>query len=165
MCPQSNRAMSRFASIQVIQSLTRELVGSTAPRLCNELPDNIKAADSVQIFKKQQLKTLLFRKEFNWLYGPWQLSNDSKALLNIMGGKGATSNINFYYYYPAHADEPASATLVIRETLQLALRYRDTDRMLPQRGLHPQEGEADWVSGSGYPPGQYPPPPPPPDNS
>ena len=35
-----------------------------APRLWNELPDNIKAADSVQNFKKQ-LKTLLFRKEFN----------------------------------------------------------------------------------------------------
>ena len=34
-----------------------------APRLWNELPDNIKAADSVQNFKKQ-LKTLLFRKEF-----------------------------------------------------------------------------------------------------
>ena len=41
----------------------------------NELPDNIKAADSVQNFKKQ-LKTLLFRKEFIWLYGPWQLSTD-----------------------------------------------------------------------------------------
>ena len=66
-----------------------------APRLWNELPDNIKAADSVQNFKKQ-LKTLLFRKEFNWLYGPWQLSNDSKALLNIIGGKGAISNINYY---------------------------------------------------------------------
>ena len=38
-----------------------------APRLSNELPDNIKAADSVHNFKKQ-LKTLLFRKEFNWLY-------------------------------------------------------------------------------------------------
>ena len=35
-----------------------------APRRWNELPDNIKAADSVQNFKKQ-LKTLLFRKEFN----------------------------------------------------------------------------------------------------
>ena len=35
-----------------------------APHLWNELPDNIKAADSVQNFKKQ-LKTLLFRKEFN----------------------------------------------------------------------------------------------------
>ena len=35
-----------------------------APRLWNELPDYIKAADSVQNFKKQ-LKTLLFRKEFN----------------------------------------------------------------------------------------------------
>ena len=34
-----------------------------APRLWNELPDNIKAADSEQNFKKQ-LKTLLFRKEF-----------------------------------------------------------------------------------------------------
>ena len=34
-----------------------------APRLWNELPDNIKAADSVQNFKKQ-LKTLLFRREF-----------------------------------------------------------------------------------------------------
>ena len=33
-------------------------------RFWNELPDNIKAADSVQNFKKQ-LKTLLFRKEFN----------------------------------------------------------------------------------------------------
>ena len=65
-----------------------------APRLWNELPDNIKAADSVQNFKKQ-LKTLLFRKEFNWLYGLWQLSNDSKALLNIIGGKGAISNINY----------------------------------------------------------------------
>ena len=65
-----------------------------APRLWNELPDNIKAADSVQNFKKQ-LKTLLFRKEFNWLYGPWQLSNDPKALLNIIGGKGALSNINY----------------------------------------------------------------------
>ena len=41
-----------------------------APRLWNVLPDNIKAADSVQNFKKQ-LTTLLFRKEFNWLYGPW----------------------------------------------------------------------------------------------
>ena len=69
-----------------------------APRLWNELHDNTKAADSVQNFKKQ-LKTLLFRKEFNWLYGPWQLSNDSKALLNIIGGKGAISNINYYYYY------------------------------------------------------------------
>ena len=29
-----------------------------------ELPDNIRAADSVQNIKKQ-LKTLLFRKEFN----------------------------------------------------------------------------------------------------
>ena len=38
-----------------------------APRLWNELPDNIKAADSVQNFRKQ-LKTLLFRKEFNLLY-------------------------------------------------------------------------------------------------
>ena len=37
--------------------------GAYAPRLWNELPDNIKAADSVQDFKKQ-LKTLLFRKEF-----------------------------------------------------------------------------------------------------
>ena len=48
-----------------------------APRLRNELPDNIKAADtdSVQNFKKQ-LKTLPFRKEFIWLYGPWQLSTD-----------------------------------------------------------------------------------------
>ena len=34
-----------------------------APRLWNELPDNIKAADSVQNLKKQ-LKTLLFQKEF-----------------------------------------------------------------------------------------------------
>ena len=36
-----------------------------APRLRNELPDNIKAADTscVQNFKKQR-KTLLFRKEF-----------------------------------------------------------------------------------------------------
>ena len=34
-----------------------------APRLWNELPDNTKAADSVQNLKKQ-LKTLLFRKEF-----------------------------------------------------------------------------------------------------
>ena len=72
-----------------------------APRLWNELPDNIKAADSVQNFKKQ-LKTLLFRKEFNWLYGPWQLSNDSKALLNIIGGKGAISNINYYNYWFFH---------------------------------------------------------------
>ena len=31
--------------------------------LWNELPDNIKTADSVQNFKSQ-LKTLLFRKEF-----------------------------------------------------------------------------------------------------
>ena len=35
-----------------------------APRLWNELPDNIKAADSVQNLKKQ-LKALLFRKEFH----------------------------------------------------------------------------------------------------
>ena len=34
-----------------------------SPRLWNELPDNINAADSVQNFK-EQLKTLLFRKEF-----------------------------------------------------------------------------------------------------
>ena len=37
-----------------------------APRLWNELPDNIKAADSAQNFKKQ-LKTLLFRKEFDYM--------------------------------------------------------------------------------------------------
>ena len=37
---------------------------SYAPRIWNELPDDIEAADSVQNFKKQ-LKTLLFRKEFN----------------------------------------------------------------------------------------------------
>ena len=34
-----------------------------ATRFWNKLPDNIKAADSVQNFKTQ-LKTLLFRKEF-----------------------------------------------------------------------------------------------------
>ena len=34
-----------------------------APHLWNELPDDIKAADSVKNFKKQ-LKTLLFREEF-----------------------------------------------------------------------------------------------------
>ena len=34
-----------------------------APRLWNELPDNIKAADSVQNLKKQ-LKTLLFQMQF-----------------------------------------------------------------------------------------------------
>ena len=34
-----------------------------SPRLWNELPDNIKAADSMQNFKTQ-LKSLLFRKEF-----------------------------------------------------------------------------------------------------
>ena len=35
-----------------------------APRLWNELPDNIEAANSVLNFKTQ-LKTMLFRKEFN----------------------------------------------------------------------------------------------------
>ena len=40
-----------------------------APHLWNELPDNIKAADSVQNFQTP-LKTLLFRKEFIRLYGP-----------------------------------------------------------------------------------------------
>ena len=44
-------------------------LGAYAPRLWNELPDNIKAADSVQNFKKQ-LKTLLFQREFIRLYGP-----------------------------------------------------------------------------------------------
>ena len=34
-----------------------------APHLCNGLPDNFKAADSVPNFKTQ-LKTLLFQKEF-----------------------------------------------------------------------------------------------------
>ena len=29
------------------------------------------------------------------------LSNDSKALLNIKGGKGAISKINYYYYSEA----------------------------------------------------------------
>ena len=40
-----------------------------APRIWNEFPNNIKVADSVQNFKTQ-LKTLLFRKGFVWLYGP-----------------------------------------------------------------------------------------------
>ena len=40
-----------------------------APPLWNELPDNIKAADSVQNFKTQ-LKTLLIQKEFIWQHGP-----------------------------------------------------------------------------------------------
>ena len=39
-----------------------------APRLWNELPDSTKAADSVLNFK-EQMKTLLSRKEFIWLYG------------------------------------------------------------------------------------------------
>ena len=69
-----------------------------APRLWNELPDNIKAADSVQNLKKQ-LKTLLFRKQFIWLYGHDNCPlTFSKALLHIIGGKGAISNINHYYY-------------------------------------------------------------------
>ena len=65
-----------------------------APRLWNELPDNIKAADSVQNFKKQ-LKT------FEWSLFDY-IDHDNcpltffKALLNIIGGKGATSNINYY---------------------------------------------------------------------
>ena len=40
-----------------------------APDIWKELPENIKAADSVQNFK-EQLKASLFRKEFIWLYGP-----------------------------------------------------------------------------------------------
>ena len=36
---------------------------------------------------------------FNNSHVSFQLSNDSKALLNIIGGKGALSNINYYYYY------------------------------------------------------------------
>ena len=39
-----------------------------APRFWNELPDSIKASDSVQHFKKQ-LKTLLLQKEIIWLHG------------------------------------------------------------------------------------------------
>ena len=40
-----------------------------ATRLWNDLPDHIKAADSVQNFKTQ-LKTLPFQKEFLWQYEP-----------------------------------------------------------------------------------------------
>ena len=46
-----------------------------APRLWNELPDNIKAAD----YMDHDNCPLTF----------------SKALLNIIGGKGAISNINY----------------------------------------------------------------------
>ena len=42
--------------------------GTYAPRLWNELPDNIKAAACVQNFETQ-LNIFLFRKEFIWLYG------------------------------------------------------------------------------------------------
>ena len=119
-----------------------------APRLWNELPDNIKAADSVQNFKKQ-LKTLLFRKEFNWLYGPWQLSNDSKALLNIIGGKGAISgggvegkDINVILHYnniglrqmtQAHKTTPITNT--IRSVICLLLNKIHSPWELSDRGF------------------------------
>ena len=41
----------------------RAFCAFNAQHLSNELPDNIKAADSVQNFKAQ-LKTLLFQKKF-----------------------------------------------------------------------------------------------------
>ena len=68
-----------------------------------EFPDDIKATDSGQNFKKQ-LKTLLFRKEFiSWNIWAMNISPLTtvffKALLNIIGGKVAISNINYYYYH------------------------------------------------------------------
>ena len=52
------------ANTRTLSSNTRNLLQMYyVPHLWNELPDNIKAADSVQNFKKQ-LETLLFRKEF-----------------------------------------------------------------------------------------------------
>ena len=62
-----------------------------APRLWNELPDNIKAADSVQNFKTQ-LKTLLFQVYLTiWTINICPLTFFHKALLNIIGGRGAIS--------------------------------------------------------------------------
>ena len=75
-----------------------------------EFPDDIKATDSGQNFKKQ-LKTLLFRKEFiSWNILGLSTSNQMEfisymghehlsTVLNIIGGKGAISNINYYYYH------------------------------------------------------------------
>ena len=42
-----------------------------APRLWKKLPDNIKAAHSVQNLKALLKTFFLFEKEFIWLYGPW----------------------------------------------------------------------------------------------
>ena len=56
-------------------------------------PDSIKAPDSVQNFKTQ-LKTLVFQKEFNELYGPLTsvrcvvLTVGYQTLFTIIGGKG-----------------------------------------------------------------------------
>ena len=85
MCRNDIHAEPQFKALLVKQANTRTLRSNTknllqipltnlkrfgnrafcayAPRLWNRLPDNIKAADSEQNFKKQ-LKTLLFRKEF-----------------------------------------------------------------------------------------------------
>ena len=78
----------------------RAFCAHAPPRLWNELPDNIKAADSVQDLKIQ-LKTLLFRKEFIRLYGlctsvQWIFLN---VLWNNKCEKDAISNINYYYHY------------------------------------------------------------------
>ena len=73
---------------------------SYVQRLWNELPDNIKAADSVQNVKKQ-LKTLLFRKEFDYIDHKHLPTDYSlKHILDIKGGKDAISNSNYYHYHP-----------------------------------------------------------------
>ena len=56
-----------------------------APRPWNELPDKLKASDNVQNFKTQ----LNIAISKGVLY---------KVFLNIIGGKGAISNIIYHYY-------------------------------------------------------------------
>ena len=65
-----------------------------SPRLWNELPDNIKDADRVRNFRKQ---CYFERSLFDYMDHDNCPLTFSKAPLNIIGEKGAISNINYYY--------------------------------------------------------------------
>ena len=115
MCPSILRGtVSQTSNTRTLRSNTKKLLQiphtnlkrfgdrafcAYAPRFWNELPGDIKAADIVQNFKKQ-LKTAISKGVY---LTTWTINNRPltffKALLNIIGGKGAISNINYYHYY------------------------------------------------------------------
>ena len=72
-----------------------------APRLGNELPDNIKAADSVQKLQDKAKNIVISEGVYLtiWTINICPLTIRYNALLNIIGGKGAIANIKYYYQY------------------------------------------------------------------